>query len=103
MTLVDNRIHAIDQTVVSFSRDDTMNTEIFASDGRMLYAVTTNAQTRMRTVVSRAAAGAGQDTRELIAVLHRRDWGPDKIRFAGENVEKMSAWLRGAGGKWSDL
>ena len=103
VTLVDGRVGGESGTVVTFSRDDMKNTEILSSDGRVLYSVATNAQTRWRTLITRAVSGAGQDTREVVAEVQRRDLRPDLIAFAGEEEVKLSSWLNGRSGKWSDL
>lgn len=103
ITLVDDRLDTSRLSFLTLSRDDMKNTEIYSRDGRSLYTVTTNSQTRMHTVVSRAVTGAGPDTRHCIAKLERRDWRPDMIRFAGCERMKLSSWIRGRNGKWSDL
>lgn len=102
-TLVDNGPQTSETTIVSFSRDDTKNTEIYSSDGRLRYTVTTNDQTRMRTLVSRAVPGAGQDVRVVVAEVYRSNWTADRIRIGGNDVTKLGKWLSGCNGKWTDF
>lgn len=102
-------------TFVSFSRDNMKNTTIFAEDGvRALYSVETdmratrNAHTRVYRgipVGSQDPSGALLEReRELVAEVKRKELREDRIKFGGASKsKKISKWLHGANGRWTDL
>ena len=102
-------------TFVSFSRDNMKNTTIFAEDGvRALYSVETdmratrNAHTRVYRgipVGSQDPSGALLEReRELVAEVKRKELREDRIKFGGAGKsKKISKWLHGANGRWTDL
>ena len=97
VTLVDTSAYGTPQTVISFIRDDMKNTKICSTDERLLYTVETDKQTNTHTKIYR-----GEST-EVVAELKRKDLRPDRIKFGANNSIKLSEFLRGANGKWSNL
>lgn len=97
LTLVDTSAFGTPQTVVSFLRDDMKNTRIVSADERLLYVVDTDKETNARTTVRRA------DSEDVVAEIKRKDLRADRIRFGAAPSVKLSTWMSGAGGKWSDL
>lgn len=97
VTLVDASAFGTPHTVVSFIRDDMKNTRIMSSDDQILYSVDTDKVSNTHTVIRR------RDTDEVVAEVKRRDLRPDTIKFGGNQKVKLSGWLSGMNGKWSDL
>lgn len=97
VTLVDASAFGAPHTVVSFVRDDMKNTRIMSTDDQVLYSVDTDKTSNTHTVVRR------RDTDEVVAEVKRRDLLPDTIKFGKDQKVKLSSWLSGMNGKWSDL
>ena len=106
VTLVDTSSYGAPYSSVSFIRDDMRNTTILAADESVMYTVETEKVTNARTVIYRGARPAAGEAgeREIVVELKRKDLRDDRIKFggAGRSV-KMSKWIHGANGKWSDL
>lgn len=83
--------------IVSFTRDNMKNTHLLSSDGQILYSVATDKVSNMHTVIRR------RDTDEIVAEVDRKNFFPDSIQFGAGDKMKLSEWLHGANGKWSDL
>ena len=102
-TLVDQAAFGMPSSVICFLRDNMKNTVIHAVSPttgdieQILYKVSTDTRSNTHTIVYRG------DTDQVIAELQRKDLRPDTIKFAGKDSEKLSNWLHGRGGKWSDL
>lgn len=97
LTLVDTSRFGTPHSIVSFIRDDMKNTKIASSDERLLYLVSTDKTTNTHTIVRRG------DTEEVVAEIKRKQLRPDTIQFGSDKQLKLSEWLNGDSGKWSDL
>lgn len=97
VTLIDENAYESSQIVLSLTRDDMHNTELLSVDGRVLYKVETDAATCSRTAIYR------EGMHDVVAVIKRMNFGPDKIKFGVKKSIKLSSWLHGAHDKWSDL
>ena len=97
VTLVDESVFGTPHAIVSFVRDDMKNTRILSANEQILYSVSTDKTTNTHTVIRRG------DTDEVIAEVKRKDLRPDTIQFGKEEKRKLSSWLNGMNGRWSDL
>ena len=97
VTLVDESVFGTPHAIVSFVRDDMKNTRILSANEQILYSVSTDKTTNTHTVIRRG------DTDEVIAEVKRKDLRPDTIQFGKEEKKKLSSWLNGMNGRWSDL
>ena len=108
VTLVDTSAYGTPHAVVSFIRDDMKNTKILSETEEVLYSVSTDALTNAYTTVYRgdvAAVGAQGGSEPIkVAEIKRKDLREDRIKFEGNSSSvKLSKWLHGSNGKWSDL
>jgi hypothetical protein len=105
LTLVDTSSYGAPYSTVSFIRDDMKNTTILAADESVLYTVETDKVSNAHTVIYRGGPAAGEaGDREIVAELKRKDLREDRIKFGGTGRSmKMSKWIHGTSGKWSDL
>ena len=106
VTLVDTSVYGTPHAVISFVRDDMKNTKILSSTEEVLYSVSTDALTNAYTTVYRGDASGGEGGTGVakIAEIKRKDLREDRIKFEGNSSSvKLSKWLHGAKGKWSDL
>ncbi len=107
VTLVDKSVYGNPHAVVSFIRDDMKNTKILSSTEEVLYSVTTDALTNACTTVylgdvtTDGAQGAPGPAR--IVEIKRKDLREDRIKFEGNTSIKLSKWLHGANGKWTNF
>ena len=119
VTLVDTSTFGTPHTIISFIRDDMKNTNILNASEQPLYSITTDALTNAYTTFIRlpghsasvSAPGIGvregdasMNNPEVVAILKRKDLREDRIKFAGSDKSiKLSKWLHGPNGKWTDL
>lgn len=96
-TLTNVSAQGVLHTALSFDRDDMKNTKIYSADGKTLYTVETLGVSDSHTVIYRA------DTREKVASVNKRDIIPDVISFGDQPSMRLSKWLHGKKGDWSDL
>lgn len=88
--------------VLFFTRDDMKNTRICSVDRQVLYTVATDVLSDSRTVIYRGDSVAGTSEGH-VATVNKRTLFADTIAFGTEPPMKLSNWLHGADGKWSDL
>lgn len=70
---------------------------MLSSDETVLYTVVSDDAVNARTTIYRG------ETQEIVAIVKRKTFRPDRIKFGAEATIVLSSWLKGASGKWSDL
>lgn len=73
------------------------DTKIYSAHRELLYTVETDIVSNSHIFVYPA------DTQEKVASVKKRDIIPDVIAYGGESLKRLSKWLCGKNGHWSDL